>query len=173
MEQKNSMEGSSKEAPRRFASVEECIDALLAKVGKKVVLGLPLGLGKANHFANALYARAVADPSISLTIFTALTLERPQGDSDISRRFIQPLLDRLYSSYQDLGYVSPRRKEHLPKNINVIEFFMEPGALLGNHYAQRHYVSANYTQVPEDLLRFGVNVIAQMVAPMEGEDVTA
>ncbi|WP_445365951.1 acetyl-CoA hydrolase/transferase C-terminal domain-containing protein [Microbulbifer sp. ANSA001] len=168
MEQKKSMEGSSKEAPRRFASVEECIDALLAKVGKKVVLGLPLGLGKANHFANALYARAVADPSISLTIFTALTLERPQGDSDISRRFIQPLLDRLYSSYQDLGYVSPRRKEHLPKNINVIEFFMEPGALLGNHYAQRHYVSANYTQVPEDLLRFGVNVIAQMVAPMEG-----
>jgi len=162
------MDAFSKEAPQRFTSVEKCIDALLEKTGKKIVLGLPLGLGKANHFANALYARAVADSSITLTIFTALTLERPRGDSDISRRFIQPLLDRLYSSYQDLGYVSARRKGRLPDNINVVEFFMEPGGLLGNHYAQQHYVSANYTMVPEDLLRFGVNVIAQMVAPAEG-----
>ncbi|MFA0811499.1 acetyl-CoA hydrolase/transferase C-terminal domain-containing protein [Microbulbifer epialgicus] len=162
------METPCKEPPERFTNVEKCIDALLEKAGRKIVLGLPLGLGKANHFANAIYARAVSDPSISLTIYTALTLERPRGDSDISRRFIQPLLDRLYSNYQDLGYVVTRRKGRLPDNINVIEFYMEPGALLGNHYAQQHYVSANYTQVPEDLLRYGVNVIAQMVAPAEG-----
>lgn len=73
------MEVSPNKVPQRFNAVEACIDALLQKVGKKIVLGLPLGLGKANHFANALYARAAADPSISLTIFTALTLERPRG----------------------------------------------------------------------------------------------
>ncbi|WP_299581086.1 acetyl-CoA hydrolase/transferase C-terminal domain-containing protein [uncultured Microbulbifer sp.] len=151
--------------PQRFTSVDKCIDTLLQKVGKKIVLGLPLGLGKANHFVNALYARAATDPSISLTIFTALTLERPRGSSDIMRRFVQPLLDRLYSHYQDLGYVQARSKGQLPKNIEVIEFFMEPGALLGNRYAQQHYISANYTQVPADLLRGGVNVIAQMVSP--------
>ncbi|WP_226646610.1 acetyl-CoA hydrolase/transferase C-terminal domain-containing protein [Microbulbifer variabilis] len=159
------MEESPNKVPQRFTAVEACIDALLQKVGKKIVLGLPLGLGKANHFANALYARAAADPSISLTIFTALTLERPRGDSDITRRFVQPLLDRLYSHYQDLGYVAARRKGQLPDNVAVIEFFMEPGALLGNHYAQQHYVSTNYTEVPAELLRNGINVIAQMVSP--------
>ncbi|MDP5208290.1 acetyl-CoA hydrolase/transferase C-terminal domain-containing protein [Microbulbifer sp. 2205BS26-8] len=161
------MQTPSRKIPRRFSTVDPCIDALLEKAGKEIVLGLPLGIGKANHFANALYARAAADPSISLTIFTALTLERPRGDSDILRRFIQPLLDRLYSQYQDLAYASARRRQQLPSNIEVIEFFMAPGALLGNDYAQQHYASVNYTQVPEALLSSGVNVIAQMVSPTE------
>ncbi|WKD48480.1 hypothetical protein [Microbulbifer spongiae] len=73
------MQTPFRKIPRRFSTVEPCIDALLEKAGKQIVLGLPLGIGKANHFANALYARAAADPSISLTIFTALTLERPRG----------------------------------------------------------------------------------------------
>ena len=46
------------------------------------MLALPLGLGKANHIANALFAKAVADRSIALTIFTALTLEPPRANSD-------------------------------------------------------------------------------------------
>ncbi|MFC6979542.1 hypothetical protein [Microbulbifer taiwanensis] len=86
------------------------MDAVLETVGKRIVLGLPLGVGKANHFANALYARAAADASISLTIFTALTLERPIGYGEIGRRFVQPLLDRLYNRYQDLGYTPARRR---------------------------------------------------------------
>ena len=58
-----------------FQSAEAIVDRIVAEVGKTIILGLPLGLGKANHIANALYARAAADPSIRLTIFTALTLE--------------------------------------------------------------------------------------------------
>ncbi|WP_444944136.1 acetyl-CoA hydrolase/transferase C-terminal domain-containing protein [Microbulbifer sp. ZKSA006] len=164
------MEFSHKGPPETFSNVEACIDKLLQVVGKQIVLGLPLGLGKANHFVNTLYARAAQDPSISLTIFTALTLERPRAKGDISRRFIQPLLDSIYSQYQDLAYVPARRKGYLPSNIRVIEFFMQPGSLLGNSYAQQHHVSANYTQVPGELINRGVNVIAQMVAPSEQGD---
>ena len=69
-----------------FASAEAIADEIIADVGKTIVLGLPLGLGKANHIANALYARAVADPSIKLTIFTALTLEKPKPSSELERR---------------------------------------------------------------------------------------
>lgn len=151
--------------PQRFDCAEACVDAVLEAVGKRIVLGLPLGLGKANHFANALYARAAADPSISLTIFTALTLERPHGSSEIERRFVQPLLDRLYNDYQDLGYTPARRKGMLPANIEVCEFFLQPGSFLGNASVQQDYVSANYTHVARDLLDRGVNIIAQMVAP--------
>ncbi|MCX2782417.1 acetyl-CoA hydrolase [Microbulbifer thermotolerans] len=158
------------DSPRRFDRAEQCVDALLEMVGKRIVLGLPLGLGKANHFVNALYARAAADPSISLTIFTGLTLERPEGHSEIARRFVLPLLDRLYSQGRDLSYASARRKGLLPANIEVYEFFMQPGAFLENSEAQRNYVCSNYTHVPRDLLDLGVNVIAQMVAPSAGGD---
>ncbi|WP_323844420.1 acetyl-CoA hydrolase/transferase C-terminal domain-containing protein [Microbulbifer magnicolonia] len=159
------MDESQGESPRRFDCAEKCVDAVLEKIGKRIVLGLPLGIGKANHFANALYARAAADPSISLTIFTALTLERPVGSGELGRRFVQPLLDRLYNHYQDLGYTPARRKGLLPGNIEVCEFFMQPGTYVGNASAQQGYVSANYTHVPRDLLDRGVNVIAQMVSP--------
>jgi len=58
-------------APVTFDDAASLADAIVAKVGKAIVLALPLGLGKANHIANALYAKAVADRSIRLTIFTA------------------------------------------------------------------------------------------------------
>ncbi|HEY8440015.1 MAG TPA: hypothetical protein VIK79_01045, partial [Xanthobacteraceae bacterium] len=47
--------------PALFKNPEEIADAVIARVGKHVVLGLPLGLGKANHVANALFARALTD----------------------------------------------------------------------------------------------------------------
>ena len=58
-------------------------DAIVGRVGKTIVLALPLGLGKANHIANALYAKAAADRSIRLTIFTALTLEPPRAHQEL------------------------------------------------------------------------------------------
>ncbi|WP_160153635.1 acetyl-CoA hydrolase/transferase C-terminal domain-containing protein [Microbulbifer sp. ALW1] len=151
--------------PETFNAVVDCVDAVLEKVGKRIVLGLPLGIGKANQFANALYARAEQDPEISLTIFTALTLERPGAGNELQRRFVQPLLDRLYADYQDLAYTRARRKGLLPKNIEVCEFFIQPGSFLRVPSAQQSYVSANYTHVPRDLLDRGVNVVAQMVSP--------
>ena len=57
--------------PQNFTEPNAVADAILATAGKRIVLGLPLGLGKANHIVNALFARAVADTSIKLTIFTA------------------------------------------------------------------------------------------------------
>ncbi len=59
--------------------VEACVDQILDKVGRKIVFGMPLALGKPNHLANALYQRAKNDPSIDLTIITALSLEKPAG----------------------------------------------------------------------------------------------
>ena len=54
-------------------------EQIIRDVGTDLVVGLPLGLGKANHVVNALYARACADTDIKLTLLSALTLADPSN----------------------------------------------------------------------------------------------
>ncbi|MDQ8732569.1 acetyl-CoA hydrolase/transferase C-terminal domain-containing protein [Bradyrhizobium sp. LHD-71] len=147
-----------------FASAEAIAEKIIADVGKTIVLGLPLGLGKANHIANALFARAVADRSINLRIFTALTLEKPQPSSGLEKRFIGPVIERLFGGYPDLAYAKALHANALPPNVEVSEFFFLAGRWLGSPAAQQNYISANYTQAFNDFLSRGVNVVAQLVA---------
>src|ERR1700760_520309 len=98
-------------------------DTIVEKVGKHIVLALPLGLGKANHIANALYAKAAADRSIKLTIFTALTLEAPRAKSELERRFLDPISQRLSAGYPPLAYAAAIHNNRVPPNIVVNEFF--------------------------------------------------
>ncbi len=150
--------------PKLFSDPEAIAEDIIRDVGTNLVVGLPLGLGKANHVANALYARAAADRSINLTFFTALTLEKPKPKNLVQWRFIAPVIDRLFGGYPDLAYADALRANALPPNIRVNEFFFLAGRWLHVPFAQQHYVSANYTHVPSFLLARGLNVIAQLVA---------
>lgn len=145
-------------------SADAVVDAIIARVGRRIVLALPLGLGKANRVANALYARACADPSLSLSIVTALSLETPRAGSDMERRFLALVSERIFGGYVELAYARDRRAGALPANVTVHEFFMLAGRWLGVASAQRDYISANYTHVGRYLLDRGVNVAAQLVA---------
>jgi len=149
---------------RSFNDADRLADAIIQKAGKTIVLALPLGLGKANHIANALFARAVADPSIRLHIFTALTLEKPRARHELERRFVAPLTERLFDGYPSLAYAAAIRAGTLPANIKVNEFFFQAGQWLGVPGAQQNYISANYTHALRYVLDLGVNVIAQLVA---------
>ena len=150
--------------PKIFSDPEAIAEDIIRDVGKKLVVGLPLGLGKANHVVNALYARAAADRSIDLTFFSALTLEKPKPGNLLEARFIGPVIDRLFGGYPDLAYVAPLRAGALPPNIHVIEFFFLAGRWLHVPYAQQHYISANYTHAASYILAQGLNVITQLVA---------
>ncbi len=139
-------------------------DAIIARVGRHIVLGLPVGLGKAVHVANALYERAASDSSIRLTIFTALTLEVPRAHGDLEQRFLAPLVERLYAGWPSLHYAQAIRAGTLPPNIEVREFYFRPGAYLDTPSAQQSYTSINYSQVVTELMRLGVNVVGQLVS---------
>src|SRR5690349_22841977 len=130
--------------PKIFADPEAIAEDIIRDVGPNLVVGLPLGLGKANHVVNALYARACADPYIKLTLLSALTLEKPRPKSLIERRFITPVIDRLFGGYPDLAYADALRAGRLPPNIKVVEFFFLAGRWLHVPIAQQNYISANY-----------------------------
>jgi Acetyl-CoA hydrolase/transferase C-terminal domain len=150
--------------PKYFSDPEAIADDIIRDVGKKLVVGLPLGLGKANHIVNALYARASADRSIDLTFFSALTLEKPKPENLLEARFITPVIDRLFGGYPDLAYAAPLRSGRLPPNIRVIEFFFLAGQWLHVAQAQQNYICANYTHAVSNLLASGLNVVTQLVA---------
>ena len=154
--------------PARFTDPDAIVDAIIAQVGRRIVLGLPLGLGKANTIANALFRRAVQDRSLDLHIFTALTLEAPPAKSALEKRFMGPIAERLMGGYPPLEYAVAAHRNALPPNVRVDEFFFLAGRWLGSSTAQRSYISANYTHAADYLLARGVNVIAQLVAEKGG-----
>src|SRR6202040_4315770 len=105
--------------PKLFTDPEAIVEDIIRDVGTDLIVGLPLGLGKANHIVNALYRRAVADRSVNLTLFSALTLEKPKPAGLLERRFISPVIDRLFGGYPDLAYADAMHKGTLPPNIRV------------------------------------------------------
>ena len=66
-------------------SIEIAVDEVLARLPAHIHMGLPLGLGKPNRFVNALYARVRALPERRLTIYTALSLGRPDLGDGLQR----------------------------------------------------------------------------------------
>src|ERR1700704_6544240 len=150
--------------PKKFTDPEAIAEDIIRDVGTNLVVGLPLGLGKANHVVNALYARAAADRAISLTFFSALTLEKPRPSNLLERRFITPVIDRLFGGSPELAYADALDAGALPSNVKVIEFFFLAGRWLHVPFAQQHYISANYTHASSYLLERGLNVVTQLVA---------
>ena len=111
------------------------------------------------------YMRAPSPTAyINLTFFSALTLEKPKPSNLLERRFISPVIDRLFGGYPDLAYADALHAGELPPNVQVIEFFFLAGKWLHVPFAQQHYISANYTHASSYLLARGLNVVTQLVA---------
>src|ERR1700690_562715 len=151
-------------APRSFDDAAECVEATLARVGPRIVLAMPLGIGKPNPLANEFYRRARRDPAIKLKILTALSLRAPQWRGELERRYWEPLVGRVFGDSVPLDYLRDIHAGEVPENIEISEFFLPSGALLDAAHAQRHHTSTNYTHVARDYVAEGVNVIAQVVA---------
>jgi acyl-CoA hydrolase len=151
--------------PIRSSDPVRCAEAIVDRVGRDIVLAIPIGVGKPVALVNALYRLVEADRRLRLRIFTGLSLVRPAYRTGLEQRFVAPLLDRLFGSYPDLAYTTALRRRDLPPNIEVTEFFLQAGAWLANPGVQRSYTSLNYSQVARHLARIGTNTFGQLVAP--------
>ncbi len=145
-------------------SVEECVDKTIARVGNTLRLGAPLGLGKPVQLINAFFRRVASDSSLSLHIYTALSLELPKAGGHIEAGLVGPIIKRLFGDYEELDYMKALRSDTMPPNIEVSEFYFKAGAMKNIPSAQQNYISSNYTHVARDLVDHGVNVVIQMVA---------
>ena len=136
----------------------------MARLPSHIHLGLPLGLGKANRFVNALYQRIRQLPERRLTIYTALSLGRPPLGEGLQRQFLEPFIERVFGDYIELDYLADLHRNSLPANIHVEQFFMQPGSLLNSPSAQQDYVSSNYSHAARDINANGLNLVAQLIA---------
>ncbi|WP_249678471.1 acetyl-CoA hydrolase/transferase C-terminal domain-containing protein [Pseudomonas abieticivorans] len=145
-------------------SIERAVDEVLARLPAHIHMGMPLGLGKPNRFANALYKRVSQLPNRRLTIYTALSLGRPSLGDGLQKRFLEPFVERVFGDYVELDFLADLHHDSLPANIRVEQFFMQPGSLLHSAPAQQDYVSSNYSHAARDINAQGLNLVAQLVA---------
>ncbi len=148
-----------------FQSLEQAENFIFSRLGKNVHLATPLGLGKLNQLLNRIYERAHKDSSISLKVFTALSLDFADPQSDLGKRFLNPFYERQFGlDYPHLRYVRDLQENSVPGNIQLHEFYFQAGTLLKSGQAQRAYISLNYTHVAPAILNHDINVIVQLVA---------
>ncbi|HPJ43780.1 MAG TPA: acetyl-CoA hydrolase/transferase C-terminal domain-containing protein [Spirochaetota bacterium] len=147
--------------------VKKCVDQAIRFLGKDIKLGMTLALGKPILIANEFYRRAKEDPSINLKLLTALPLEKPRGHSELERRFLKPIADRVFDGVIDFDFMLDLRDGKLPDNVAIYEFFCKAGANLNNPHYQMNHISSNYTHCARDAFDLGCNVFAQLISVRE------
>ena len=94
-----------------YDSIEQAVTDILQEIDGDICLGAPLGIGKSNPFINAVYRRITKTPERSLHIYSALSLNKPQANSDIEARFLEPFVERVFGN-PDLDYVTPESRQN-------------------------------------------------------------
>ncbi len=144
------------------------VDDVINYVGKEINYAMTLGLGKPVLFANELYKRAKEDPSIKLKFITALSLEAPSGKSELEKRLLGPIVERLFEGYPEFQYMKDLRAGTLPPNIEIYEFYSKAGAIMNIASQNRNYLPSNYTHIPRDAYwHNNVNVFGQLIGCKE------
>jgi acyl-CoA hydrolase len=153
---------------QRFTDTDACAQLIVERLGADLRVAAPLGLGKPHGLLNALYALMQADTWRSMTLYTALSLMRPQPKPGLEARFLEPFLDRHFGNdYVNPQYAVDQINGKLPPNVAVHEFYMQSGAYLHSPSAQRDYISQNYTHVARDLVVQDINLLVQLVSRHE------
>ncbi|KAF1014591.1 MAG: hypothetical protein GAK31_02078 [Stenotrophomonas maltophilia] len=153
-----------------LADLDAAVDWLFARVEGALRIGAPLALGKPHRLLNTLYARVLDTPARPLQLYTALSLNPPRARGDgLEARFMGPFAERHFGAdFPRLAYADAVVRDQLPKHVQVEEFYMQSGALLGSRQAQRSYTSLNYTHAADAVAQRAPNVIVQKVARREG-----
>ncbi|MGR4894207.1 acetyl-CoA hydrolase/transferase C-terminal domain-containing protein [Stenotrophomonas sp. LARHCG68] len=156
--------------PQHLTDLDAAVDWLLARVDGPLRIAAPLALGKPHRLLNQLYARIENDAARPLQLYTALSLNPPMAKGDgLEARFMRPFVERHFGTdFPRLAYADAIGRDALPAHVQVEEFYMQSGALLGSRQAQCGYTSLNYTHAADAVAQRAPHVIVQKVAFREG-----
>jgi len=145
--------------------VVKAVDDVIRYVGKDITYGMTLGLGKPVLFINELYRRAKEDPSIKLKILTALSLELPVGRSELEKRLVGPLSERIFGGYPEFDYMADIRDGKMPPNIELFEFYSKAGSIMNRDECQQNHIPSHYTHVAKLCVYIHkVNVFGELIS---------
>lgn len=147
-------------------ALDHAIDRIVARADRdELRVAAPLGLGKSHRILNALYRRVRDVPSRRFTLMTALSLTPPVASASLEKRFLQPFLERQYGhDFPTLEYAVAQRRGTLPAHVDIEEFYLQSGGLLGKPDAQRRYNSLNYTHVARAVAKRAPHAVVHLVA---------
>lgn len=148
-----------------FTSLLAANNFIFSNLEKNIHCATPLGLGKPNQLLNLIYQTVKNDSSLKLKISTALSLEIPRAKSELEKNFSEPYLDQHFGeNYPELDYVLDSKKNKIPENISIHEFYMQAARNINIESSQRNYTSLNYTHVAQNLFDTNIDIIVQLVA---------
>lgn len=151
--------------PKVIHRLSEVAEEIWQRLGKRISLATPLGVGKPNPLLNLLYLQALQHPDRELEIHTALSLNPPRPSGELARRFFDPFAKRQWGSgFPELAYARDAELNRLPSNVRVHEFYFRAGSALHSSQLQRAYQSINYTHVAEAVAGQKINLIVQIIA---------
>ena len=145
-----------------------CAEAIVDRVGREIVLAVPIGIGKPNRwstrstgsprptgaFAQNLHGHVAGAAALSHQPRAAL--RRAPARSGCSRAIRNCYTCRRCAS------------AGCRPTLKCSEFFLQAGAWLANPNVQQHYTSLNYSHVAGHLSGLGPTRSAQLVAPQPG-----
>ena len=149
--------------------VVKVVDDTINYIGKEINYATSLGLGKSVLFTNELYRRAKENPGIKLVIMTALTLEVPKGNTDLEKRFLKPVVKRIFNGVRDFDFIIDYKNGRLPENVTFSEMYSKAGSILNDPQAQMNHVASNYTHAVRDGVNNGANIFGQLLATHDGK----
>lgn len=149
-----------------LTDLDAAVDWLFSRIPGPLRVAAPLALGKPHRLLNALYARVADDADRPLQLYTALSLNPPQIKGDgLEARLLGPFVERHFGAgFARLAYADAMARDALPAHVQVEEFYMQSGALLGSQQAQSSYTSLNYTHAADAVAQRAPHVIVQKVA---------
>lgn len=147
--------------------VADVVDQVIKYLGNDLRASFPLGLGKPMRFIDELYRRAKENPEIKLEIMTSLTLEVPKGKTDLEKRVLKPIVERVFNGVKDFDFIIDYKNGKLPKNVIFAEFYSKAGSILNDPEAQMNHIASNYTHATRDGVDSGANIFAQLISSLD------
>jgi acyl-CoA hydrolase len=157
----------------KCASAQEAVDLVVRRLGRKIFIVSPLGIGAGNTYLNC-FARYAKDGEIDMSVLTALTLQVPALPGGMKAKLLNPIFKRVYSRYTTFSFVdecleAAETGALMPDYLKFNSFYFFPGFSTSVPTAQLDYTPINFRDVNDALVKRGANVVAMKASFRHGK----